>query len=89
MHEANDNNSNCTHDQARRIDKPNDAAVPECAGNWKDIFTSLDTADFPAEFMGERDQGIAEEREPPVSWSRRVNNAGIGQAVSTTATWSR
>jgi antitoxin VapB len=31
---------------------------------WAEIFAMLDEADFPAEFMADRQQGIAEKREP-------------------------
>jgi antitoxin VapB len=31
---------------------------------WAEIFALIDEADFPAEFMADRRQGIAETREP-------------------------
>lgn len=34
------------------------------ASSWEEIFTALDAAQFPADFMADRQQGTAEKREP-------------------------
>ncbi len=48
----------------RRDEQSGDLILSHSPANWDEIFAMLDAAGFPAEFMADRDQGVAEEREP-------------------------
>jgi len=41
-----------------------DLVLSQSPSSWDEIFAALDAAEFPAEFMAGREQGIAEVREP-------------------------
>lgn len=48
----------------RRDPQSGDLILSESPLSWNDIFAAIDAANFPPEFMVDRDQGIAEVREP-------------------------
>lgn len=48
----------------RRDPQSGDLILSESPSSWNDIFAAIDAANFPPEFMVDRDQGIAEVREP-------------------------
>ena len=48
----------------RRDAQTGDLILSQTPFTWDEIFAALDAADFPAEFMAERQQGTAEVREP-------------------------
>lgn len=48
----------------RRDEQSGDLILSQSPANWDEIFAALDAAEFPAEFMADRNQGVAEEREP-------------------------
>jgi len=41
-----------------------DLVLSSSPATWEEIFTALDGAEFPMEFMADRKQGVAEVREP-------------------------
>ncbi len=48
----------------RRDAQTGDLILSQTPTSWSEVFAALDEAAFPAEFMTERGQGIAETREP-------------------------
>ncbi len=48
----------------RRDPQTGDLILSQAPSTWSEIFTVLDDAAFPAEFLNDRQQGVAEEREP-------------------------
>lgn len=48
----------------RRDEQSGDLILSQSPANWDEVFAALDAAGFPANFMADRDQGLAEEREP-------------------------
>jgi len=48
----------------RRDEQTGDLIISQSPASWDEIYAALDAAGFPTEFMADRDQGIAEEREP-------------------------
>ena len=48
----------------RRDPQTGDLILSQAPSTWSEVFTALDDAGFPAEFMNGRRQGVAEEREP-------------------------
>jgi antitoxin VapB len=48
----------------RRDPQTGDLILSQAPATWNEIFAALDEAQFPAEFMSDRRQGIAEVREP-------------------------
>jgi antitoxin VapB len=48
----------------RRDTQTGDLILSQSPSSWNEIFAALDAADFPAEFMADREQGVAEVREP-------------------------
>jgi antitoxin VapB len=40
-----------------------DLVLSQAPAGWKEIFAALDEAEFPREFMADRQQGVQEERE--------------------------
>jgi antitoxin VapB len=47
----------------RRDPQTGDLILSQAPSTWNEIFTALDEAGFPAEFLNDRQQGVAEERE--------------------------
>jgi antitoxin VapB len=48
----------------RRDQQTGDLILSQAPSTWEEVYASLDEAGFPAEFMAEREQGVAETREP-------------------------
>lgn len=48
----------------RRDPQSGDLILSELPSSWDAIFAAIDAADFPSEFMADRNQGIAEVCEP-------------------------
>lgn len=48
----------------RRDQQTGDLILSKAPSSWDEIFSALDEAQFPSEFMSDRQQGIAESREP-------------------------
>jgi antitoxin VapB len=48
----------------RRDQQTGDLILSQAPSSWDEIFAELDAAEFPADFMADRRQGITEEREP-------------------------
>jgi antitoxin VapB len=48
----------------RQDPQTGDLILSESPSNWHDIFAALDEANFPPEFMADRQQGDSEDREP-------------------------
>ncbi|MFY9747411.1 MAG: type II toxin-antitoxin system VapB family antitoxin [Acidobacteriaceae bacterium] len=48
----------------RRDEQTGDLILSQAPSTWAEIYAALDEAGFPAEFMAEREQGVAETREP-------------------------
>ena len=48
----------------RRDPQTGDLILSQAPSTWSEIFTAIDDAIFPGEFMNDRRQGIAEIREP-------------------------
>jgi antitoxin VapB len=48
----------------RRDEQSGDLILSQSPASWDEIFAALDAAEFPARFMADREQGVAEEREP-------------------------
>jgi antitoxin VapB len=48
----------------RRDEQTGDLILSQSPASWDEIYAALDAAQFPAEFMADRDQGVAEERAP-------------------------
>jgi antitoxin VapB len=48
----------------RRDVQTGDLILSQSPSSWDEIFAALDAAQFPAEFMTQRKQGIPEDREP-------------------------
>ncbi|MGO9490705.1 MAG: antitoxin [Terracidiphilus sp.] len=48
----------------RRDPQTGDLILSQAPSTWNEIFVALDDAGFPREFMNDRQQGVAEEREP-------------------------
>ncbi len=47
----------------RRDPQSGDLILSEAPGGWDEIFTALDNAGFPEDFLAERDQGRPQQRE--------------------------
>jgi len=47
----------------RRDPQTGDLILSQAPSTWGEIFAALDQAQFPADFMSEREQGVAESRE--------------------------
>ncbi len=47
----------------RRDEQTGDLILSQAPASWDEIFAALDEAEFPAEFMAKREQGVAETRE--------------------------
>jgi antitoxin VapB len=47
----------------RRDPQTGDLILSQSPAAWEDIFAGLDAADFPPDFMADRNQGVAEVRE--------------------------
>lgn len=47
----------------RRDPQTGDLILSEAPSTWDEIFAALDEAGFPADFMADRKQGVAEMRE--------------------------
>ena len=48
----------------RRDERTGDLILSQAPKSLEEVFAALDKAEFPDEFMAERNQGVAEEREP-------------------------
>ncbi len=48
----------------RRDAQTGDLILSQSSSSWDEIFAAIDAAEFPADFMAERKQGVAEVREP-------------------------
>ena len=48
----------------RRDPQSGDVILSQAPGDWETIFAILDEADFPDDFLADRNQGVAETREP-------------------------
>ena len=48
----------------RRDQQTGDLILSQTPSSWDEIFSALDQAAFPADFMATRQQGIPEDREP-------------------------
>lgn len=48
----------------RRDAQTGDLILSQSPSSWDEIFAALDAAEFPANFMADRQQGTAETREP-------------------------
>ncbi len=48
----------------RRDVQTGDLILSQSPSSWDEIFAALDAAQFPPEFMADRKQGTAEDREP-------------------------
>ena len=48
----------------RRDPKNGDLILSQSPDSWDEIFAALDQAQFPPEFLADREQGTAETREP-------------------------
>lgn len=48
----------------RQDPQTGDLILSENPSSWQDIFAALDEANFPPEFMADRQQGEPEDREP-------------------------
>jgi antitoxin VapB len=48
----------------RRDAQTGDLILSQSPSSWDEIFAALDAAEFPAEFMADRKQGVVEVREP-------------------------
>jgi antitoxin VapB len=48
----------------RRDQQTGDLILSQSPASWLEIFAALDKAEFPADFMADRQQGVAETREP-------------------------
>jgi antitoxin VapB len=48
----------------RRDQQTGDLIFSQAPSGWEETFAALDEAEFPQEFMSDREQGIADEREP-------------------------
>ncbi len=48
----------------RRDAQTGDLILSQSPSSWEEIFAALDAAEFPANFMADRQQGTAETREP-------------------------
>jgi len=48
----------------RRDPQTGDLILSQAPSTWSEIFTTLDDAGFPPEFLNDREQGVAEVREP-------------------------
>ena len=48
----------------RRDHQTGDLILSRTPANWAEIFQALDDAGFPSTFLADREQGVAEEREP-------------------------
>jgi antitoxin VapB len=48
----------------RRDPQTGDLILSQAPSTWNEIFAALDEAGFPAEFLNDRQQGVAETREP-------------------------
>ena len=48
----------------RRDEQSGDLILSQVPSSWEEIFAALDEAEFPADFLSERRQGIAGIREP-------------------------
>lgn len=47
----------------RRDPQTGDLILSQLPATWNEIFASLDSANFPPEFMADREQGTVEDRE--------------------------
>jgi antitoxin VapB len=47
----------------RRDPESGDLILSQAPANWDEIYTALDNAAFPDDFLANREQGVAEERE--------------------------
>jgi antitoxin VapB len=47
----------------RRDAQSGDLILSQAPGSWDEIYAALDSAGFPEDFMVDRAQGVAEERE--------------------------
>ena len=48
----------------RRDPQTGDLILSQAPSTWNEVFNTLDEAQFPADFMAERQQGVDESREP-------------------------
>lgn len=48
----------------RRDPQSGDVILSQAPGDWETIFALLDEAEFPDDFLADRNQGVAETREP-------------------------
>jgi antitoxin VapB len=48
----------------RRDPQTGDLILSQAPSTWNEIFAALDEAGFPAEFLNDRQQGVAETRDP-------------------------
>jgi antitoxin VapB len=48
----------------RRDQQTGDLIFSQSPASWEEIFAAIDEAEFPADFMADRQQGVAEVREP-------------------------
>ncbi len=48
----------------RRDAQTGDLILSQSPSTWDEIFTALDAAKFPSEFLSDRSQGVGEDREP-------------------------
>lgn len=47
----------------RRDPQTGDLILSQAPGDWNEIFTALDKAGFPDDFLADREQGLPQERE--------------------------
>lgn len=47
----------------RRDEQTGDLILSQVPKSWEEIFAEIDKAEFPPEFMADRDEGVAETRE--------------------------
>ncbi len=47
----------------RRDPQTGDLVLSQVPGSWNEVFAALDQAEFPRDFMADRQQGVPEKRE--------------------------
>ncbi|HLH33303.1 MAG TPA: hypothetical protein VKX41_01425 [Alloacidobacterium sp.] len=47
----------------RRDPQSGDLILSQAPGDWPEIYAALDAADFPEDFLADRNQGVPEKRE--------------------------
>ncbi len=47
----------------RRDPRSGDLILSQAPGNWEDVYAALDKAGFPEDFLADRNQGPAQERD--------------------------